>query len=169
MRFQRRTVMAGAVALWGSAALSGAASADSPPASCPATTQQSVFVPPDTYPSPPSSGFYLGTNALWTIVTRDPAVWRALPKWPAGYRQKIFWFTTNIDNPNLALTVSGRRLDGNNSFQSSEANRGQSNDLGRFIVSGVVIPAAGCWEITGRLSDGKSQSQLQFVVWVEGN
>jgi hypothetical protein len=34
--------------------------------------------------------------------------------------------------------------------------------MGQFMLTGVEVPAAGCWEITGRYD----QTELSFVVWV---
>jgi hypothetical protein len=136
-----------------------AATLEAPPASCPITIQQSVFIPPAPYPGAPSSGFYFGTEKLWTQLNNS--VWSNLPLWPEGYRQKIAWWTRDYDTK-ASLTISGRRLDGNDSFFNSEANRSYRDDMGNFIMSAVNIPTTGCWEITGRLGE----EQLQFVVWV---
>jgi len=160
MTCNRKRLIAGIIAIGLGIALK-AAGPDQTEANCPVTIQQSVFIPPAPYPATPSSGFYFGTERLWTQLH---GTWRSLPEGPAGYRQKIAWWTKGYD-PKVspgALTISGRRLDGNDSFFSTEASGGHSSDMGSFIVSAVNIPATGCWEITGQLGE----EQLRFVVWV---
>jgi hypothetical protein len=92
--------------------------------------------------------------------------WRGLPQSGAGYGQKTFWWRSGYDyraDPNPALTITGRRLDGPApTLSTPRATHGIRDDIGAFMLAGVEIPTLGCWEITGRL-DGRD---LSFVVWV---
>jgi hypothetical protein len=138
--------------------------AQQPPASCPVTTPSYPrFVPPIPI-SAQQGAFYFGTDELWTQISSP--VWTALPRWDAGYRQKIVWWTRGYRwriDPSPALTVSGRKLDGSAPpLIFTGANGSYRDDMGSFIMSGVVVPAPGCWEITGRLN----LTELKLVVWV---
>jgi len=93
--------------------------------------------------------------------------WRALPRNPTGYTQKL-WFSkqgyNGYDDPNPKLTVTGRRLDGfAPPLVASRATNAYHEDFNWGMLVGVDIPAPGCWEITGQI-DGH---ELSFVVWVE--
>jgi hypothetical protein len=149
MLFNRRTLFTGAAAIGGAMTLV-AATSNAPPPSCPVTTQQSVFVPPHPFPAAPSSGYYYGTDQLWTQI--NDTVWRNLPYGPGGFRQKFAWWTVkDLKASPQTLAVSGKRLDGNETFYSAESNFARTPDMGNFIVSAANIPTAGCWEITGSL------------------
>jgi hypothetical protein len=143
-----------------------AATTQQVPASCPVTyayAQQSTFAPPPPFPIQPASGYYFGSERLWTALFRP--VWSDLPHSKDGYRQKIAWWSKDYAStsaPVPTLIISGRRLDENASFTGAPAHGGFSTDMGTFISSMVTLPTAGCWEITGRLGD----DQLKFVVWV---
>ena len=92
--------------------------------------------------------------------------WQSLPQSGAGYGQKTFWWRSGYDwrtDPNPALTITGRRLDGPAPpLSATRATHGIRDDIGVFMLAGVEIPTLGCWEITGRI-DGR---ELSFVVWV---
>jgi|SRR5579862_3326175 len=148
---------------------SSAIAADAP-RSCPVTQPQAQpFVPPAPYkPVPAYNRFYLGSDKLWTELPRD-GVWGQLPRIQSGYSQKLVWWREGLDwrdwihEPTAGLVVTSKRLDdpdaktytwtrANVSFIQNES----------FIVSGVALPTAGCWQITGDLKGEK----LTFVVWV---
>ena len=138
-------------------------------ASCPVTQPPNPrFGPPAPYPTappPPYSGqFWYGTPALWTMLGPD-GTWEGLPYQDGAYSQKVFWWrhNGNGDPPQPKLTVTGRRIDGPSlPLTASIANYGARDDIGSFMVVGIGIPAAGCWEITGH-DEG---TDLRFVVWV---
>ena len=136
------------------------------PASCPATSRPSrPFDPPVAIPgSWPDDSFYFGTNDLWTRIPASG--WSGLPRWDEGLRQKIVWWTRDYTwrkDPSPRLTISGRRLDGFSvPLIFTGANGSWTENLGSFIMSGVLFPTSGCWEITGRLNF----HQLTFVISV---
>lgn len=149
------------------------------PESCPVTqAPEKPFYPPDPDPAQgeglpqraSSLGsfeayFWYGSEALWTQLRRD-GVWRELPHTPRGYTQKIFFSRAGYDwreEPLPGLTISGRRLDAAGpTFEELEATNGYHPDIGSFMLIGVDIPAAGCWEMTGHYQG----QDLSFVVWV---
>lgn len=45
---------------------------------------------------------------------------------------------------------------------ASSATNAFASDIGSAMLVGVGIPAAGCWQITGRIKG----AELSFVVWV---
>jgi hypothetical protein len=138
-----------------------------PPADCPVTQPQDpLFVPPEPYASTaPYGEFWYGTNDLWTMLQPD-GLWYALPYDGDGYGQKVFWWREGYDaktEPQPQITLSGRRLDGDApAFEQTGGTNGYHADMGEFMLTGVTIPTAGCWEITGRYG----QAELSFVVLV---
>lgn len=138
-----------------------------PPESCPITRPQDpAFVPPDPYPpQAPYGDFWYGTNSLWTALRTDGR-WYALPQTVDGYGQKVVWFREGYDmtkEQRPQITVSGRRLDADTpAFEKTGGTNGYHADGGQFMLTGVEVPAAGCWEITGLYND----KELSFVVWV---
>jgi hypothetical protein len=141
-----------------------------PPASCPVTRppEPPFSAPPPYPPAPPpvyAGQFWYGTEELWTLLRAD-GLWQRLPRHNGAYGQKVFWWRQGYDwrvEPEPALTVTGRRLDAPAPpFASSGATNGFRDDIGSFMLVGVGIPTAGCWEITGRTAG----AELSFVVWV---
>ncbi len=130
---------------------------------CPVTTpsQQSLSLPIDIEYE---DRFWYGTPALWTNLPTD-GIWRGLPQDDNGFVQKtVFWREgfDALDEPNPALTVSGRRLDAPAPpFSFSDATHGW-DETGNFMLLGISIPTEGCWEITTEYRD----EQLIFVVLV---
>lgn len=135
---------------------------------CPVTRPpERPFTPPDTG-SPnvlDEAYFWYGSNALWTQLPRD-GVWRDLPHNERGFTQKIFFSRDGYnwtEEPLPALTISGRRLDDADiTFEELEATNGYHHDVGSFMLIGVDVPTAGCWQITGHYQG----HDLAFVVWV---
>lgn len=110
--------------------------------------------------------FWVGSPALWTTLEAD-GLWADLPHHEHGYTQKRpFWSEgynwREEQDPDLVLT--GRRLDGNETMTDTGASNAYHPDYGSMIMTGFVLPAAGCWEITAEYKD----ASLSFVVWVEG-
>ncbi len=150
------------------------------PQGCPVTQPQDPpFKPPDAdpaqgegLPGPAASSlgsfegyFWYGSEALWTQLRRD-GMWSELPHNDRGYTQKIFFSRQGYDwrqEPQPALTVSGRRLDvAGPAFEELQATNGYHPDVGPFMLVGVDIPTAGCWQITGHYQG----HDLSFVVWL---
>jgi hypothetical protein len=149
------------------AAASGDGLSISPPDSCPVTrAPEPRFVPPSPYPEwPPSGQFWYGDEALWTALYGE-GVWQELPHDERGFTQKVVWWRDGYnwqEEPLPDLVVSGRRLDGEApSLMAYEATNGYHPQFESFMLVGVEIPAAGCWEITGEYQG----RQLSFIVWV---
>lgn len=135
--------------------------------SCPITkAPQPPFVPPDPYRSTPSGGgFWYGTPALWTQLDAR-GTWDALPYQRGTYTQKVFWWRNGYDwktDTSPTLLVSGVRIDAPAPpLLVSSATNAFASDIGSAMLVGVEIPAAGCWEITGRYK----AAALSFVVRV---
>ncbi len=136
---------------------------------CPVTQPPApLFVPPPPYSvQAPFGEFWYGTNTLWTALRPDGR-WYALPYGGGGYSQKIVWWREGyVGTSELqpALKITGKQLDGTKTFAVAGATNAQSSDFGGngwAIMSGVEIPALGCWEITGEYNGAK----LSFVVEV---
>jgi hypothetical protein len=139
-----------------------------PPRDCPVTVlQKSTFEAPEPHsPSAPWEGiFWFGSGHLWTALHND-GVWYGLPETSDGFTQKIMWWSRlyNLpDEPEPALVVSGRRLDGEApALRFYGATNAMADDIGEAMLTGVEFPTLGCWEVTGRYK----KSGLTFVVWI---
>lgn len=134
-------------------------------ASCPVTQPPNPrFVPPARYSTVLTGRFWYGTPALWTMIGPD-GTWEGLPYQGGAYSQKLLWWRMGYvgQPPEPPLTVTGRRIDGSAApLVASAASNGFEADLGSFMVVGIGIPAAGCWEITGH----EAGTDLSFVIWV---
>jgi len=139
-----------------------------PPSDCPVTTKGfSTFQAPlpfDT--SAPWEGlFWFGSNHLWTALNVN-GVWSGLPLNPDGYTQKIMWWSDLYslpDEPEPALVVSGRRLNGDApSLRFYGATNAMTDDIGEAMLTGVEFPTLGCWEVRGEYK----KTGLTFVVWI---
>jgi hypothetical protein len=139
------------------------------PASCPVTVAPVV---PFTPPGLPERGkdethVWFGTEKLWTSVPKSGAVWGwgPRPTDSSNLTAKIFWYSVDYNRRkegNANLTVTGRRLDG---YAPPLWTLPTTNALGDpydSMLTGVYMPTAGCWEITGNY---KGQ-MLSFVVWL---
>jgi hypothetical protein len=108
--------------------------------------------------------FWYGTSNLWTSLPTN-GIWQELSKDESGYVQKtVFWREgyVALNEPNPALTVSGRRLDASApTFSSSDATHGW-DETGDFMLMGISIPTEGCWEITAEYQD----TTLTYVIQV---
>ncbi len=152
--------------------------------SCPVTKPPLMaFIPPSPYPTEqPADSFWLGTENLWTSLPMD-GTWKGLPLWSAAeqaeneddsyrptasaFRNKLVWWHEGYDwrtedVPNL--TVTGRRLDAPAPpLPTEHDNNGWTDDSHHpFMVTGIFIPALGCWAITGDYQGYR----LTFVVLV---
>lgn len=97
---------------------------------------------------------------------------RKIPAWKGGFRNKVVWNWDGYDphaDPTPPLRITGRRLDASAPPLLSDTNRAGYNGNGSwtanstFIMSGVLLPTDGCWQITGKLPD----RELSFVVLVK--
>ena len=153
---------------------------NTPPPSCNVTLPgDGSFTPPPPFPndrefsplswgvpSPQGSkGFWFGTEKLWTVLPTD-GTWRRFLEDDPGYSNKMPWFAISQDvGP---LTIAGKKLDGPNlSFTVFEAINGINGfgptDTGvEEVMGGIIIPAPGCWRVTGHFRD----QELSFTVWV---
>ena len=133
---------------------------------CPITQAPVLpFVPPAPYPIEPPGGFWHGTAALWTML--DPAV-----QWQVGratqLTQKVFWWYPGFNGAresSPAFTLTVRRLDSGRSkvLSRKATNASHASFGGSTILTGVKMPSAGCWEVTGEYRG----NSLSFVVWVD--
>ena len=137
-------------------------------ASCPVTPAPSpAFTPPAPYPpNPPSGSFWFGTEKLWTLLRAD-GTWQNLPHSDSGYGQKLFWWRDSYDwkaEPQPKVIVTAKRLDAAAPAVSAPraSNGYRQEDWKSFMVVGIDIPKAGCWQITGRYGS----DELTFVVRV---
>lgn len=144
------------------------ASASAQMADCPLTTAPDPpFLAPSPYPAiPPAGTFWYGTPQLWTILPMEGR-WRLLHG-AKGFREKLFWWRPGFDGEierKPELTVFGKRLDQPGSFvRLPPATIASSPDFGgSTILTGIDIPTAGCWELTGAYRG----STVTFVAQIE--
>jgi hypothetical protein len=141
-----------------------------PPASCPITKRPvPAFAPPARFPAtaPGSPGsFWYGGDELWTVV-HDDGLWGGVPDASGGYGNKSFWWSAAYkvdEEPQPALLVLARRLDGPETAQSGEATNAAASDIGSAMLTGLTVPTSGCWELTGSYRG----HELTYVVWIPG-
>lgn len=143
-----------------------------PPKDCPLTQPpEPAFIPPlPNLAKTPPGYFWYGTEDLWTMLSVD-GVWGALPYFGdetggEHYFNKLFWWNKDYDwqaEPSPEFTATGQQLDGVGlTFTTSDATNAYTPDFASAILTGVEIPAAGCWMLTGSYQ-GHS---LSFVVWI---
>jgi hypothetical protein len=132
---------------------------------------QPSFVPPKPYratPPPLYGGFWYGSDELWTLLQADGTWQMARDK--DGLFDKGFWWRAGFDprrEQTPRLTLSARRLDLPGQEIAASSGRAANgwrddDDIGAFMLTGIELPAAGCWEITGHYH----ARELSFVVWV---
>jgi hypothetical protein len=153
----------------------GAADAPSPrPArgTCPTTRPpRPRFVPPAPYPPrPPASAgarLWYGTDDLWTWLDADGTWEMAHDR--HGLFDKSFWWRRGYDwrtetSPRLWLT--GRRLDGPApAVTVSDATNGYEASMGAFMLVGLEVPTAGCWELTGHYHGRSLRLVVRVTRW----
>jgi hypothetical protein len=127
-----------------------------------------AFVPPPPYqPTVGEGEFLYGTAALWTLI---------YPNWHIHSGGKLPFFRQGYDwkkESQPHLTVLARRLDAeapvvsNNGWANNASIPGKGM-AGMFMVTGIDIPASGCWEITAHYAASPDNKQtLAYIVWVE--
>jgi hypothetical protein len=142
------------------------------PSTCHVTKPTHPFVPPAGYAAPARLPAYYdaewyGTARLWTILRHDGEVWYGLPHAADGLVQKTFWWSADFDvnhEPQPAISVTGRQLDGPGRFSSPAPGTNAQADFGSAMLIGVDVPTTGCWQITATYR----HATLSFVAWVSG-
>jgi hypothetical protein len=149
---------------------------------CPATPAPNPpFVPPFPYRTNANSGagFLYGSTSLWTWISTDPDWWRgpACCRAQRPYVAKLAYMRAGFNarkEPDPELTVVARRLDvvaplvwaghANATWGPGEDNRIHLDLLSSMsMLTGIDLPAAGCWEIAARYKD----RSLSYVVLVK--
>jgi hypothetical protein len=138
------------------------------PSDCPVTIAVPPYlVPPEPWPAAPPprvpmhAGHWYGTEDLWTIIPFDGA--RFAPPGTKLFYWSRHFMTASDDFLDPELTVRAERLDREaNDVVVDHANNGGRADVGTFMVTGMELPTAGCWEITAEYRGAK----LSYVVWV---
>jgi hypothetical protein len=110
-----------------------------------------------------SGEFFYGTSALWAMVH---------PHWRVHGGGKLPYFRQGYDwlqEKDPRLTVVARRLDSPEKMVwAGWANNGNVANKKSFMVTGLSIPTAGCWEIAAHYSPAPDNIQtLTYTVWVE--
>jgi hypothetical protein len=145
------------------------------PNACPVTVPpQPGFVPPEPYPTePPFDQVWYGTAELWTVLDANGAVWRDLPVGKEGsVGDKTAWFSerfSTAEREDFAgkadITVTAERLDGSARRVATDGGVPSFNrDIKNFMLIGLVLPKAGCWEVTASYR----VAELTYVLQVEG-
>ena len=130
------------------------------------------LIPPEPYP-PEAPALYqavwYGTSALWTMLDPGGEVWAGLPVDDGVFVQKWIWWADAqplTAEPVPPIAGTGLQLDGPASFEAKAGgpgNTGFREGIGSFMMVGIEIPAAGCWELTARYGF----TRLSYVVMVE--
>jgi hypothetical protein len=131
-----------------------------PPAFCPVTPPPDPpFVPPTPVKLLGGNDWF-GTEALWTQSRSDG-------EWPTpSHMAKFFWWRRDYDptkEPQPNLIVTGRRLDAPAPLVTSgrATNAYNASDIGSAMLTGFILPSAGCWEITGKYEEATT---VTFVI-----
>lgn len=139
----------------------------SAPASCPVTRPLPHTSPPPQLHAIDNFTFYLhgwyGNTALWVGLPVRGVLPAGRPygtPWAAdAWGTKFPWWPVIPGK----LTITARRLDGPSAGFHGRAGGSASIGNSRFIPSGLIWPAPGCWRVTGTIA-GHS---LTFVTWVK--
>lgn len=152
----------------------GGESLDSTPAPRPAvrdaclvTRPDPPFVPPQGFMTAPRVGgsSWYGSAALWTLLRDEGEDWTGLPQTSHGLPQKTFWWSADWRpgaEPEPAITVSARRLDGTTALTFGPGTNASAVDFGTAMLVGIDLPSGDCWEISARYRS----AELSYVVWV---
>jgi len=131
------------------------------PSSCPVTpAPQTPFTPTGASPQPGRT-FFFGTPKLSVYLNHSWSV-----------RQSVRWFSDDAPVPApVNLKITGRRLDPDVAFLADPNLRDSVPKFsegpvvaarGNLMLSTVVFPTSGCWEITARMND----TELRFVTYI---
>ena len=120
---------------------------------CPVTTPPNPqFVPPAPFaPNAAKGAFWYGTNALWVQLPLE-GVWRGLPSRDnGGYFNKLFLWQQGYDGrrePQPDIIVVLKRLDAKVPLVSKRGGTNAFFESSWAMLTGVLFPTEGCWEIT---------------------
>jgi hypothetical protein len=128
--------------------------------SCPVTpAPQAPFTPTGASPQRGTGSFFFGTPKLSVLLNH---LW--------ALRQSVRWFSDDAAVPApVNLKITGRRLDPDVAFMADPNLRDSVPKFsegpgvaarGNLMLSTVVFPTPGCWEITARMND----TELRFVI-----
>jgi hypothetical protein len=128
---------------------------------CPVTpAPQTPFTPKGAL-SQPGGAFFFGTPTLSVLLSHS---------WTQS--QSVRWFSDDAAVPApVNLKITGRRLDPDVAFVADPNLRDSAPKFsqgpavatrGNLMLSTVVFPTAGCWEITARMND----AELRFVTYI---
>jgi hypothetical protein len=112
--------------------------------------------------------FWYGTDALWTMLGKD-GVWHTENNVDKhnGFVTKLVFWRKGFDwrkEMEPALIVTARRIDGDSpSVAVAGANAVFVSGKTPAMMTGIRIPTAGCWEVTGHYGG----HTLSFIVSVE--
>jgi hypothetical protein len=128
------------------------------------------FTPPAAYTLEENTkSFWLGSEKLWTALPKSGVVWGWVPRAPGhedDLTAKTFWASVDFDYRKEyppELKVTGKRLDGvAPPLLTTRATNAFPGPAAAMLI-GVIVPAPGCWEITGEYKGTK----LSYVVWVQ--
>lgn len=142
------------------------------PSSCHLTKPTHPFLPPadNSVPARPPAYYdaeWYGTGRLWTMLRHGGEAWFDLPRGADGLGQKTFWWSADFDvvnEPQPAISVTGRQLDGFGRFASLAPGTNAGADFGSAMLIGVGVPTTGCWEITATYK----RATLSYIAWVSG-
>ncbi|MGH8947121.1 MAG: hypothetical protein ACRDVL_13365 [Acidimicrobiia bacterium] len=135
------------------------------PNSCPVTVLgKEAFTPAsEALEGPPKmyDAVWYGTPELYTMINRDGK--DSANRWLGG--EKTFWWSENFsisDEPEPDINVTARRLDKKTTYEANQTTHGMRDDIGNFMLVGVTLPEAGCWELTATYRG----ASLSYVIWV---
>jgi len=142
-------------------------------APCPVTLPPDPpFVPPAPYSAQPMGGFWYGTPRLWTRLSGTR--WQFRRK-SSGYFEKVVWFWEGLSladwsrtrrspsGPRPTLWITATRLDRNAPSVTALATLAyREEDWKAFLLAGIDIPEAGCWEIMAR----RDEDIVRYVVQI---
>jgi len=126
------------------------------PSECAITRPGPAFTPPKPYLASPPNAYdsvWYGNAHLWTMLDIGGETWGPwLFATPPGLPQKTFWWSADWHPEQTgewepAITVTGRRLDGPETFKFGPGTNA-SADFGTAMLVGIDIPSYGCWELT---------------------
>jgi hypothetical protein len=129
---------------------------------CPVTpAPQTPFMPTGALPQRGGGAFFFGTPKLSVYLNHSWSV-----------RQSVRWFSDDAPVPApVNLKITGRRLDPDVAFLADPNLRDSVPKFsegpgvaarGNLMLSTVVFPTPGCWEITARMND----TELRFVTYI---
>jgi hypothetical protein len=121
----------------------------------------------NTPPGERPSAHFHGGSGLWTVLWPDGRV--VFEPGGPGFVQKDGSLSMKFPwwrGVKGKLTIAGRRLDG--AAPPLRASIPHGYDETGFQATSLIFPAAGCWEVTGKVGEAHL-TFVVFVVKVEGD